>query len=122
MASDTVFRNIEKYALLDAAHNVKAEGYRLVQISATNAGEAYEVNYSFAKGYELVNYRLLIQPGESVPSISPLFFPAFLYENEMHDLFGIVVENMTVNYKGMFYKLAKRTPYGFPSGPQKGAV
>jgi ech hydrogenase subunit D len=120
MTSETVFRNIERQGLLDAAHNVRAEGYRLVQISATaTAAGVYEVNYSFARRYEFVNYRLIVKPGESVPSVSGIFSSAFLYENEMHDLFGILVEDMSVNYKGMFYKLAKRVPYGFPSGPGK---
>ncbi len=118
MPTETDFRNIEKLAVLDAAFNMRAEGYRLVQISATNAAGAYEVNYTFARVYDLVNYRIVVAPGESVPSVSGIFTSAYLYENEMHDLFGIVVENMTVNYRGVFYKLAKRTPYAFPSGPR----
>jgi ech hydrogenase subunit D len=127
MPTDIVFRNIEKGGLLDAVSHMRSAAYRLVQISATathrvdtSADGVYELNYSFARGYDLVNYRLLVPPGESVPSVSGAYPSAFLYENEMHDLFGIPVENMTVNYKGMFYKLAKRTPYAFPSGPRQG--
>ena len=129
MPTDAVFRNIEKPGLLEAAFTMKAAGYRLVQLSATavpgsdgSGTGIYEVNYSFGKGYELVNYRVVLKPGESVHSVSGIFPAAFLYENEMHDLFGITVDNLTVNYRGVFYKLAQRTPYAFPSGPKKGGA
>ena len=36
---------------------------------------------------------------------------ALLYENEMHDLFGINVKNMAIDYKGTFYRTAVKTPF-----------
>ena len=119
MPTETIIHAIDKSALLETASRAKADGFRLVQISATSLSEGCEINYSFARDYELVTYRVTVGPGEGVYSVSGVFSSAFLYENEMHDLFGIPVENMSVNYKGMFYKLARRTPYGFPSGPKK---
>jgi ech hydrogenase subunit D len=90
-----------------------------VQISATRAADCFEVNYSFAKGYELDNFRIFLAPGEPVDSVSGIFPTAYLYENEMHDLFGIPVENMAVDYSGRFYSLAQTAPYGFPGRPGK---
>jgi ech hydrogenase subunit D len=119
MANDAVFHVIKKSALPEAVGRARSEGRRLVQISATRAAPGFEVNYSFARGYDLDNYRIFLAPGEPLASVSGIFPTAFLYENEMHDLFGIPVENMTVDYKGGFYTLAKAAPYGYPAGPEK---
>ena len=138
MSTEPIVTMIDKGALLETASRAKADCFnsirtsigaccrpreaclaRLVQISATALSAGCEINYSFARDYELITFRVTVGQGEGVYSVSGIFASAFLYENEMHDLFGIPVENMSVNYKGMFYKLAQRTPYGFPSGPGK---
>jgi ech hydrogenase subunit D len=46
-----------------------------------------------------------------LPSISSFYWSAFLYENEMQDLFGVKVNGMVVDYRGKFYKTAVPTPY-----------
>ena len=46
-----------------------------------------------------------------LPSISSFYWPAFLYENEMHDLFGITVKGMAVDFKGHLYTTMIPTPY-----------
>ena len=44
-------------------------------------------------------------------SVSNIFEPAFLYENEMHDLFGIKINLIKIDYNGTLYKTAKETPF-----------
>ena len=47
------------------------------------------------------NFRLhLADEALRVPSISSIYWCAFLYENEMHDLFNLKVEGMAVDFKG----------------------
>ena len=38
--------------LLREVERLHADGYRLVQIGCTDLGGAYEINYSFDKGYQ----------------------------------------------------------------------
>ncbi len=52
-----------------------------------------------------------IEPGEPVPSISGYFGAAFLYENEIRELFGINVTGITPDLKGQLYKTATRVPF-----------
>jgi ech hydrogenase subunit D len=88
------------------------QGYRLVQIGATRT-EGFEINYSFDKAYEFVNLKLTIASAETeIPSVSGIYFAAFLYENEIHDLFGIKIKSIAVDYHGAFYRMAVKTPFG----------
>jgi ech hydrogenase subunit D len=88
-----------------------AEGYRLVQIGCTTLPSAYEVNYSFDKDYRFKNLRVTVAPGEEVPSISAIYPNAFLYENEIHDLFGVAIKNINIDYRGTLYRTAIKTPF-----------
>jgi ech hydrogenase subunit D len=88
------------------------QGYRLVQIGCTNTGEAYEINYSFDKDYHFENLRVIISPGTELPSVSSSYPGAFVYENEIHDLYGVTVTGMNIDFKGTLYKTSIPTPFG----------
>lgn len=90
---------------------IRHDGYRLVQICATRTKTGFELNYSFAKEYDLVNLRLEIAENTEVMSISNIFEPAFLYENEIVDLFGVKIKLITLDYKGNLYRIEKKTPF-----------
>lgn len=98
-------------SLVSEVLNLKYDHYRLVQICATKIENEYELTYSFGKDYELVNLRMHIAPGTEVTSISNIYQPAFLYENEIHDLFGINIKLMTLDYHGNLYRIKEKTPY-----------
>ncbi|HXX35093.1 MAG TPA: NADH-quinone oxidoreductase subunit C [Thermodesulfobacteriota bacterium] len=102
---------IGKNDLLGKVAHLFAEGYRLVQIGCTTLESAYELNYSFDKDYRFKNLRMTVAPGEEVPSISVIYPNAFLYENEIHDLFGIVVKDIAIDYAGSLYRTAIKTPF-----------
>ncbi|MCE9654707.1 NADH-quinone oxidoreductase subunit C [Clostridium celatum] len=97
--------------LLNMAYKMNEEKYRLVQICCTALKDIYNLNYSFSKGYEFVNYTIKITKDDEIPSISNIFKPAFLYENEMKDLFGIKIKYIAIDYKGHFYDIKGKTPY-----------
>jgi ech hydrogenase subunit D len=88
--------------LHSAVWNLKRQGYRLVTITCTDLGDAHDLLYHFDKNYELQHLRLRIPRGETLPSITELFFAAVLVENEIQDLFGLTVTGMVVDYKGRF--------------------
>ncbi|MBF0619526.1 MAG: NADH-quinone oxidoreductase subunit C [Candidatus Omnitrophica bacterium] len=102
--------------LMDKARKYQAQGFRLVQICCTKLPDTLELQYSFDKEYDFKSLRLTLPDASTpVPSISGVYLPAFLYENEIHDLFGINVHGMAVDYKGHFYMTAIKTPFNQPA-------
>jgi len=102
---------IAKHDLVGIVAELFAEGHRLVQIGCSTLTDAYELNYSFDKEYRFRNLRVIVAPGEEIPSISVIYPGAFLYENEIHDLFGVAIRNISVDYRGTLYRTAIRTPF-----------
>ena len=90
---------------------IKHDGYRLIQICAVKVSNGYELTYSFGKDYDINNLRMTIEPGTEIISISNIYAPAFLYENEIHDLFGIKIKLKTLDYKGNFYRISESAPF-----------
>ena len=91
----------------------RQEGQRLVQISATRLPDQVELTYSFDLNRQLTNLRLLLPGKETcLPSISAIYGCAILYENEIHDLFNVQVDGLTVDFKGNFYKTKVKFPFG----------
>ncbi len=97
--------------LVSGALQMKHDGYRLVQICAIRTKTGFELYYSFAKEYNLVNMHLEIAEDTEITSISNIFEPAFLYENEIVDLFGVKIKLITLDYKGNLYRIEKKTPF-----------
>jgi len=109
---------LENNALLGAVADLFAQGFRLVQIGCTTLENAYELNYSFDKDYQFKNLRITVQPEDEIQSISVIYPNAFLYENEIHDLFGLHIKNISVDYKGAFYRTAIKTPFSIENLPK----
>lgn len=90
---------------------IKHDGYRLIQICATTTKEGYELTYSFGRGYEMAHLRLIVGPHAQIMSISNIYEPAFLYENEITDLFGVPIQLISPDYKGKLYRIEQQTPF-----------
>ena len=97
--------------LLSAVRDLKGEGYRLVQICGTLKEDGIEVLYSFDKDHIAKNFRVLLAQEEKIESISGEYWPAFIYENEVHDLFGITFKHLALDFGGKFYKVSEPTPW-----------
>jgi len=102
---------IGKNDLVGMVAQLFAEGYRLVQIGCSTIQNSYEINYTFDKEYRFKNLRVTAAPEEEIPSISAVFANAFLYENEIHDLFGVPIKNINIDYGGTLYRTAIKTPF-----------
>ncbi len=94
-----------------AAEKMKKDGYRLVVITCTPNGEQYDITYSFDKDNALVHYRLTLPEESEVPSICGSYSGAFVYENEIHDLYGFRFQGMSIDFKGTFIRTS--VPYPF---------
>ena len=103
----------------------KEDGCRLVQICCTQIADTFEIDYSFDKNFVFTGLRIILDSRETViPSISEVYWSSFIYENEIHDLYGIKFKGIAVDYKGNFYKTAIKNPfYNAPSKDEgKGAT
>jgi len=98
--------------LLSVVRGMKKDGFRLLQICATKVSEGFEILYSFDNGeHELTNLKLVVPEEEEVQSVTGEYWGAFIYENEMHDLFGIKIVNNELDYGGNFFKVVEPTPW-----------
>ena len=121
MSDEQTYLSLPSDALLAKVRELHGQGWRLVQIGATPLGETIELNYSFDLAGKFLNLRLTLPAATArVPSISSIYWCAFIYENEMHDLFRVQVEGIVVDYKGKFYKTT--VPYPFSSRGQTAGV
>lgn len=94
---------------------LKAEGYRLVTMSSVEiAPENMEILYHFDKDLALVNLRLTLKKGGSIPSISGILFTAFLVENEIRDQFGVSFEGLVLDYQGRLLNECTQTSESSP--------
>ncbi len=111
-------------ALLGRVQKMRTEGWRLVHAACTRLVADQEVSYCFDRdgqsldspdaaslhGMHTLRVRIpMLEP--ELPSISAFYWSAFLYENEMHDLFGITVKGMAMDFQGHLYTTMVPTPY-----------
>lgn len=64
-------------------------------ISGVDLGESFEVVYHLSNDAATVNVRVRVPRGEPrLPSICAVIPGAILYERELQDMFGLVIENI----------------------------
>jgi ech hydrogenase subunit D len=97
--------------ILTTAIEKKADGWRLAQICSAYVDGKYELSYSFARYYDLITYRVVVEKETQVPSITPIYDSAFLYENEMKELFGVNMEYIGLDYKNKLYRIDVKEPF-----------
>jgi ech hydrogenase subunit D len=110
---------VDEETLSAKVYGFFSEGYRLVQIHCTRLDTGFELNYSFDKDYHFTNMRLTVGSNAEVQSISRIYWNAFLYENEISDLFGVKIKNIVLDYHGGFYQTATKAPFSKPEQDDK---
>ena len=112
MFQEQDFEELSADGIKGKAAELKADGYRMVQICAVPQEGGSELVYSFDKDLKLKNYKVQVPGDGPVDSITQSFWSAFIYENEIHDLFGVEFTDMAVDYKGNFFRTGdKKTPW-----------
>lgn len=120
MTLATEFLPLTVEGLPALAAEKKAEGWRFVQILAVNTEQGIDLIYSFMKDGLLVNYQISgVQKGTVVPSITDQFLAAFVFENETHDLFGVDIKGIAIDFGGNFYAVSQKEPMTIISPEQK---
>jgi ech hydrogenase subunit D len=98
--------------LLESVADIQSDGYRLGQACATKAEGSVEILYTFEKDETIKNLKVILEDKDpEIHSITGTYWPAFIYENEMHDLFGVKFRNLALDFGGHFFKIASETPW-----------
>lgn len=111
--------------LLPHAQALKGAGARFVQMHAERCVDdgSYRLVYTFINvraaqehiaqdgSYAIENLVVEgIDQYQEIPSISSYYPAVFPFENEAHDLFGLAITDMQIDFKGFFYQVSTAEP------------
>ena len=98
-----------RFVQMHAERNVDDGSYRLVYtfINVRAAQEQIAQDGSYAFENLLVEG---IDQYQEIPSISSYYPAVFPFENEAHDLFGLAITDMQIDFKGFFYQVSTAEP------------
>lgn len=103
---------IDSRELLDVVTRIRHDEWRLIQICATKvADNTYEILYTFGRAYDWKNIRITVHGEDKISSITSIYEVAYLYENEIHDLFGIEIDMMNYDFGGKLFRTGMPTPF-----------
>lgn len=111
--------------LLTHVQALKGAGARFVQMHAERCVDdgSYRLVYTFINvraaqehiaqdgSYAIENLVVEgIDQYQEIPSISSYYPAVFPFENEVHDLFGLAITDMQIDFKGFFYQVSTAEP------------
>lgn len=111
--------------LLPHVQALKGAGARFVQMHAERCVDdgSYRLIYTFINvraaqeqiaqdgSYAIENLVVEgIDQYQEIPSISSYYPAVFPFENEAHDLFGLAITDMQIDFKGFFYQVSTAEP------------
>ena len=98
-----------RFVQMHAERNVDDGTYRLVYtfINVRAAQEHIAQDGSYAIENLVVEG---IDRYQEIPSISSYYPAVFPFENEVHDLFGLAITDMQIDFKGFFYQVSTAEP------------
>ncbi len=101
---------VETGGFLMKVMEMKEEHFRIMQAHAVSTENGYELSYTFGRDYEWTTLRLVIGEDEDVPTITNIYPAAFLYENEMAELFGVRIKMVEPDFHDKLYRIKDTTP------------
>ena len=98
-----------RFVQMHAERNVDDGTYRLLYtfINVRAAQEHIAKDGSYAIENLVVEG---IDQYQEIPSISSYYPAVFPFENEAHDLFGLAITDMQIDFKGFFYQVSTAEP------------
>lgn len=98
-----------RFVQMHTERNVDDGSYRLVYtfINVRSAQEHIAQDGSYAIESLVVEG---IDQYQEIPSISSYYPAVFPFENEAHDLFGLAITDMQIDFKGFFYQVSTAEP------------
>lgn len=102
-----MIENLKEIQISDLQREVaelKNQGYRLITMSSTdNRNDTFSLYYHFDKNYETQNLKMTVTKEDVIPSITNLYFCAFLVENEIKELYGLNFKDIVIDFGGRMY-------------------
>ena len=90
---------VELKDLFGQTSEMKSLGFRLVTLTCVDVDEdRFVILYHFDKDLTMTHFRVQVPKGQAVPSISRVYFSAFLVENEIQDHFGLQFDGLVLDY------------------------
>lgn len=110
---NAVLIEITPEQLLGEVMKFKNMKLRLSQICCAYCNGKIELSYSFAEDVSntYTTLRLVIEKDTEICSITEFYPYAFLYENEMKELFGVNIQMIHIDYNQKLYRLKDETPF-----------
>ena len=98
-----------RFVQMHAERNVDDGSYRLLYtfINVRAAQEHIAQDGSYAIENLVVEG---VDQYQEIPSISSYYPAVFPFENEAHDLFGLAITDMQIDFKGFFYQVSTAEP------------
>lgn len=97
-------RTVAPDELIDEAQKLHDFGWRLITASCVPRKTVRTVLYHFERDERLTHLRVQLPLDGSVPSLGSVYGGAFLVENEMAEMQGLVVSDLAVDYGGRLYR------------------
>lgn len=98
-----------RFVQMHAERNVDDGTYRLVY-TFINV-RAVQEQIAWDGSYAIENLVVEdIDQYQEIPSISSYYPAVFPFENEAHDLFGLAIADMQIDFKGFFYQVSTAEP------------
>lgn len=106
--------NAEIDELTELVADFREREFKFIQICATTLEDSCEMLYSFVDPEtpdgSMTGVIVNVPDGEHVPSITEWYPAAFVFENETHDLFGIHIDGINIDFGGEFYRVSVAYP------------
>ena len=120
MTTTDRFRIIKREDVHQVAVEKKQAQWRCLQMCCTNTENGLDVTYTYQKDDVVDNLMVKgVQKDEHVQSITDVYIGLFPFENEAHDLFGLQVDDIAIDFQGRFYDLAVPEPMTIISPEKK---
>lgn len=120
MTEQQTYISVTPSEIVQRAQEYLSNGYRLIQLCCTKTPTEMDVIYTFEKiDLQCENLKMQVNVGDTIPSISGVFFAAFLYENEIHDLYGVNYSGMAVDFQGTLYETSFKHPFSMTDADNK---
>lgn len=111
MAVKEIYTDITVEQLPAWAQAHKVEGWQFVQMCAAQAEAGTDLIYAMRSDDQLeVGTVRNLASDAHVPSITDWYLAAFVFENEAHDLFGVQIDGIAIDFAGNFYRVAVDKP------------
>lgn len=105
-------KEVTRDQLLNEVQQMWDNRCRLVTITCVDLIENLDLIYTFDHNLDLAHLRTKAEKDQPFPSISGIYYAAFLVENEIQDQFGLRFENLHPDFEGfmLLSRDAPRTP------------